>query len=326
MITEITERVASYIKVLFTYPVETYIMILLVLLGIVGIVIGISISTFDVGRVNTQVKARIKSNTERASKVMGGITNLPGINIIKGSIKKSLSFNILEEYQLNVRADILTLLLIALSIVALSLLWQVGQLWYVKILIVAISLFFPYYIMTLILDLMKSKIQKQIPGLIDEFASAFVNKPRVKDALLDTSKNLDKQFGKMIENIADSPYIEDGLATLRDKLDSTWLNIFVTLIINHKTSGGNLVDQLYHLKTTVARYNKIEKKKNKRLIGYEIFAVLTAVFGVPTVIWVNRAMFGSDIILVDAQANMIIARLIIMCIFSLVVIRAVRRM
>ncbi len=326
MISEFTERIASIIKSLLAQPVEFYIIVLLALFGIIGIVIGISISTFDVGRINTQVKARIKSNTEKASKVLGIITNIPGIKQIKRSIKKALSFNILEDYQLTIRADILTLSLIALSAIALTLLWKVGQLWYVKLLIIAISLFFPYYILTLILDMMKNKIQKQIPGLIDEFSSAFVNKPRVKDALIDTSKKLDKQFGKIIENIADSPYIEDGLVALRDKLDNTWLNIFVTLIINHKTSGGNLVEQLYHLKTTVARYNKIEKKKNKRLIGYEMFAVLTAVFGVPTCFWVNRAMFGNDIILVDAEANMIIARLIVLCILSLVVIRAVRRM
>lgn len=326
MKTEFAEKIATLIRNLLMYPIETYIVILLALIGIIGIVVGISISTFDVGRVNTQVKARVKSNTEKTSKVLGIITNLPGLKQVKSGIKKALSFNLLEEYQLNIRANILTLSLLVISAIALTLLWQVGQLWYVKVLIVAVAVYFPYYLITLILDMMKNKLQKQIPGLIDEFASAFVNKPRIKDALFDTAKKLDKQFGQIIEKIADSPYIEDGLVTLRDKMDNTWLNIFVILIINHKTSGGNLVEQLYHLKTTVARYNKIEKKKNKRLIGYEMFTVLTAVFGVPTVFWVNRAMFGNDIMLVDAQANIIIARLIVLCVFSLVVIRALRRM
>jgi hypothetical protein len=108
-------------------------------------------------------------------------------------------------------------------------------------------------------------------------------------------------------------------------MNNTWLNIFVTLIKNHKTAGGDLIEQLYHLKATISRYNKIEKKKNKRLIGYEIFAVVAAVFSVPIVLWVNTAILGSDITLIDTQANIIISRIILYSLVSLIVVRMVRR-
>ena len=144
--------------------------------------------------------------------------------------------------------------------------------------------------------------------------------------MLETSKRIDKKFGNILANIADSPYVENGLILLKDRLDDTWLNIFVTIIINHRTSGGDLVKQLYKLKSTVARYNKIQKKKDKRLVGYEIFAVIAAVFSVPLVFYVNTAMLGADVILVDAQSNLMISNIILSSIFALVIMRMLRRM
>lgn len=302
-----------------------YIIFSLVLVGLIVLFAGINMTSYK-GFLNTQLKVTKKRNTEKLSRIFGKVTNLPIISTIKNSIKKAISYSIMEDYQLNIRADIMTIILIIVSVLMLVFLWGIGQLWYTKVLIVALSLFFPYYVLTFVLDIIKWSIQKQIPVLIDEFTSAFVSTPRVKDALLETSKRIDKKFGNILANIADSPYVENGLILLKDRLDDTWLNIFVTIIINHRTSGGDLVKQLYKLKSTVARYNKIQKKKNKRLVGYEIFAVIAAVFSVPLVFYVNTAMLGSDVILVDAQSNLMISNIILSSIFALVIMRMLRRM
>ena len=302
-----------------------YIIFSLVLVGLIVLFAGINMTSYK-GFLNTQLKVTKKRNTEKLSRIFGKVTNLPIISTIKNSIKKAISYSIMEDYQLNIRADIMTIILIIVSVLMLVFLWGIGQLWYTKVLIVALSLFFPYYVLTFVLDIIKWSIQKQIPVLIDEFTSAFVSTPRVKDALLETSKRIDKKFGNILANIADSPYVENGLILLKDRLDDTWLNIFVTIIINHRTSGGDLVKQLYKLKSTVARYNKIQKKKDKRLVGYEIFAVIAAVFSVPLVFYVNTAMLGSDVILVDAQSNLMISNIILSSIFALVIMRMLRRM
>ena len=71
---------------------------------------------------------------------------------------------------------------------------------------------------------------------------------------------------------------------------------------------------------------RIQKKKDKRLVGYEIFAVIAAVFSVPLVFYVNTAMLGADVILVDAQSNLMISNIILSSIFALVIMRMLRRM
>ena len=308
------------ITTLNNLPTTYYIIFSLILVGLIGLFSGISMTSYKgFLNTNTQLKVKKKRNTEKLSRIFGKVTNLPMISTIKNSIKKAISYSVMEDYQLNIRADIMTIIIIIVSVLMLVFLWGIGQLWYTKVLIVALSLFFPYYVLTFVLDIIKWSIQKQIPVLIDEFTSAFVSTPRVKDALLETSKRIDKKFGNILANIADSPYVENGL-------DDTWLNIFVTIIINHRTSGGDLVKQLYKLKSTVARYNKIQKKKDKRLVGYEIFAVIAAVFSVPLVFYVNTAMLGSDVILVDAQSNLMISNIILSSIFALVIMRMLRRM
>lgn len=318
-------EIQDFVDLLRSLPTEYYIIIILAIVGFIGLLAGASISN-HAGIINTQIKARQKRNTEKLSRILDVLTNLPILKKIKNSVKKSISYNIMEDYRLNIRANIITIVLVVVSILLIVFMWGIGQLWYVKLLLVALSIFFPFYILTFILDIIKGNIQKQVPLLIDEFTSAFVSTPKVKDAMLVTSKKIDKKLGNILGNIADSPYIEDGLALLKERLDNTWLNIFVTIIINHKTSGGDLVEQLYRLKSTVARYNKIQKKKDKRLVVYEIFAVLAAIFSVPLVFYVNTALLGTEITLVDAQSNVMISNIILSSMFALVVIRMLRRM
>ena len=73
-----------------------------------------------------------------------------------------------------------------------------GQLWYVKILLILMGLILPYYITTLLLDLYKYYISKQIPKMIDEFRSAFIKHNKVKPALKECSLYIDRSMGRII--------------------------------------------------------------------------------------------------------------------------------
>jgi len=163
--------------------------------------------------------------------------------------------------------------------------------------------------------------------MIDEFRSAFIKHKKVKPALKECSLYIDKSLGRIISRAADSTFIEASLTNLRDKFNNVWFNIFVVLILNFKENGGELVDQLYKLNKTMTRYTNVEKKKNKRLIWYELFAVASSVVSIPAIFWLNSMVLGSDSsMVIDAQSNIIISQIIGFSILSLVIIRILRKM
>ena len=255
------------------------------------------------------------------------ITSVIPLKFIKESIRSNLSFSLLEDFNLNLISGIITITISGLSILLVILLKDVGQLWYVKILLILMGLILPYYVTTLLLDLYKYYISKQIPKMIDEFRSAFIKHNKVKPALKECSLYIDRSMGRIISRAADNTFIEDSLNTLRDKFNNVWFNIFVTLILNFKENGGELIDQLYRLNRTMTRYAGIEKKKNKRLIWYEMFAVASSVFSIPAIFWLNSVILGSDSsMVIDARSNIIISQVMGFSILSLVIIRILRKM
>lgn len=255
------------------------------------------------------------------------IASMIPLRFMRDSIRSNLSFSLLEEFNLNLISAIITITISWLTILLVILLKNIGQLWYVKILLIIISLVLPYYITTLLLDLYKYYISKQIPKMIDEFRSAFIKHNKVKPALKECSLYIDRSMGRIISRAADSTFIEDSLNTLRDKFNNVWFNIFVTLILNFKENGGELIDQLYRLNRTMTRYAGIEKKKNKRLIWYEMFAVASSVFSIPAIFWLNNIILGSDGgMVIDARSNIIISQVMGFSILSLVIIRILRKM
>ena len=162
-------------------------------------------------------------------KALDKVTSVFPLNIIKNNIRANLSLNILEDFSLRIISNIIVLLLAGSSILLVFLLKDVGQLWYVKILLFVMSLVLPYYVTSLLFDLYKYYISKQIPKMIDEFRSAFIKHNKVKPALKECSIYIDRGLGRIISRTADSNFIEDNLNTLRDKFNNVWFNIFVVL-------------------------------------------------------------------------------------------------
>jgi hypothetical protein len=245
---------------------------------------------------------------------------------MKTSIQTSMAITLLEDNFVKLVSSLFALVILIASILLVVLLQGVGQLWYVKILLIGMGLILPYYTATLLLDLYRYHIGKAIPKLIDEFRSSFVRYNKIRPALKECSLYVGKGLGRIVSRAADSTFIEQSLDTMRNKLDNVWFNIFAVLLINFKENGGELVDQLYRLNRTMTRYNNVEKKKNKRLIWYEMFAVCASVFSIPAIFLVNSLILGADHgVLIDARINVMVSRVIIFSILSLVVIRILRR-
>jgi hypothetical protein len=138
---------------------------------------------------------------------------------------------------------------------------------------------------------------------------------------------IDKGLGRIISRAADSTFIEKSLHTLKNKFNNVWFNIFVVLLLNFKENGGELIDQLYRLNRTMTHYNNVEKKKNRRLIWYEVFAICASVFSIPAVFLLNSLVLGSNQGMpVDAQTNIMVSQVIGFSLLSLVIIRVLRRM
>lgn len=246
---------------------------------------------------------------------------------MKKDFKSSLSITLIEDNMIELISSLITLVIFCSSIILAFLLLEVGQLWYAKILLAGMGLVLPYYLATLFLDIYRYHIGRSIPKLIDEFRSSFIRHNKIRPALKECSLYIDKGLGRIIARAADSTFIEQSLDTLKQKLDNVWFNIFVVLLLNFKENGGELIDQLYRLNRTMTRYNNVEKKKNNRLIWYEVFAVGASVFSIPAIFLLNSLILGSDQgVLIDAKTNIIISQVIGFSVLSLVIIRILRRM
>jgi len=246
---------------------------------------------------------------------------------MKEDIKSSLSITLLEDNTIVLISSLITLVISLISALLVFLLQGIGQLWYVKILLTGMSIILPYYVATLFLDMYWYHISRAIPKLIDEFRSSFIRHKKIRPALKECSLYIDKGLGGIIARAADSTFIEKSLDTLKQRFDNVWFNIFVVLMLNFKENGGELIDQLYRLNRTMTRYNNVEKKKNNRLIWYEVFAVCASVFSIPAIFLLNSIILGSEQgLLIDAKTNIIISQIIGFSVLSLVIIRILRRM
>lgn len=245
---------------------------------------------------------------------------------IKSKIKSDLELVIPDEYKLKLVPNILLFTLL-LSSLALSLwLKNLGQIWYVKVMFIMLAIILPYYVVTLVLEWCKYKINSDIPKLIDEFRSAFIEHRKIRPALKQSAYYIGGGLGSIISKASDASDIDKKLFLLREKISNTWFSIFVSLIINFKENGGEIVNQLYKLNNTMTRYNNIEKKKNRRLLLYEVFAILAAIFSVPIIYYVNNIILGSEYNLYfDMNTNIIVSKIVAYSIISLIVIRILRK-
>jgi len=299
--------------------------ITLFVIGIIATAVGLTIKPYKVTPLSNVVKTREKR--AGMAVIIDRVTSCFPLIYAKSYLKSNLSFCLLDDAMLNLVSGIIILITILFSILIVFLLHDVGQLWYTKILIFGMGLLLPFYIAVLLIDLYKHRIVRHVPRMIDEFRSAFIKHGKIKPALRECCMHIDKGLGRIISQTADSVFPEDSLIKLKSSFSNIWFNIFVILLVNFKENGGGLVDQLYKLNRTITRYGSIEKKKAKRLIWYEIFAVGSSVFSIPAIIWLNHTIMGESTgFVMDAESNIIISRIIVFSIISLITARVLRKM
>lgn len=300
--------------------------IAVVLAGLVFILAGL--------RINAVFKPtlfRIKPNgmkkvLDDAEKLISAMSSVQPLKYIKSKLLQNATILIFEDRTAANIAGILALLIPLLSIALSVALYTSGQLWYSRVLLTIMGFILPYYLTTLLLDLYKYRMARQIPRLVDEFRSAFIRHNKIRPAFKECSQYIDRSLGRVISRAADNVFIDENLKALKLQFNDVWFNIFTILVTNFKESGGELTDQLYRLNRTMTRYNSIEHKKHKRLIWYEVFAVCTAVFSIPAIFWMNNLILGESSMIIDAQVNMMVSEVIAFSLLSLIIVRILRRL
>jgi Flp pilus assembly protein TadB len=291
------------------------------LTGILLILAGLYISEYKIPRQISRIKLLLTRNI----KCLEAITDRYPFKLLSDKISGSISYFMLHEIVQRSVASILTLFLPSVGIIIYFILNRGLNLWYTRLIMLALCIMLPYYIFSLLTDYIKYRLRLKIPLLIDNFRSSFMMHYRIKPALRECGKSIDRVFGRIIERVSDSSDLNRSLNAVRDRIDDTWFNIFVLLIINYRENGGELIAQLYKLNRSITRYNNIERKKNKRLIWYEMFAVLASIFSLPAIMLINKLILGVDAgIYYDTTA--VSAKVILYSLLALVVVRVLRKM
>jgi len=318
------ERIVSYLFRIERTISGSRMYLAILLIGILLILMGIYISVYKKPAQINRIKLILISNIKYL-KYLELITNRYPFKLLSDKIRSSISYFMAEDITQRSIVSVFTLILPAAGILLYCILNPGLNLWYTRLIMLALCIMLPYYIFTLAVDYIKYSLRLKIPLLVDSFRSSFMTQYRIKPALQECSKNIGRTLGRIMERVSDSSDINQSLYTIRDRIDDTWFNIFVLLIVNYRENGGELIAQLYKLNRSITRYNNIEKKKNKRLIWYEVFTVLTSIFSLPVIILINNLILGMDAgLYYDTTAAF--TKVILYSLFALAIVRVLRKM
>ncbi len=318
------QQIISYILQLQDIILNNKLYLSMVLVGSLLILSGLYVSIYKKSLSKNKKQLRFV-NIVRDIKHIELITNRFPLKVLSNKLNEAMSYFMIET---GMQRGIVALLSLVLPFSGILLYLMIGgglNLWYTRFITLALCIMLPYYIFTLAVDYMKYNIRLKIPLLIDSFRSSFMMHYRVKPALQECGKRTHKALGRIILRASDSSDLNESLCAIRDRVNDTWFNIFVLLILNYRENGGELIAQLYKLSRSITRYNNIEKKKNKRLIWYEVFVILTSIFSLPAIILLNKMILGlSAWSYYDTTSAF--TKVMIFSVMALVVVRTLRRM
>lgn len=312
----------------YTFEIEAVITsnklyITMVLTGALLILLGMYISIYKKAFAKNTKKLTL-INGIKYLKCIEFITNRFPLKMLSQKLNSSISYFMVENIVQRYIVAVFTLMLPTAGILLYCLINIGLNLWYTRLITLALCLMLPYYIFTLIVDYKKYSLRLKIPILIDSFRSSFMIHYRIKPALQECCTN-NNALGRIMRRASDSSDLNESLCLIRDKIDDTWLNIFVLLIVNYRENGGELIAQLYKLNRSITRYNNIEKKKNKKLIWYEVFTISASIFSLPVILLMNKVILGIDMgLYYDTTAAF--TKVMIYSLSALLIVRILRRM
>lgn len=295
---------------------------ILVLLGVICLWSGIYISGYKL-RPKTEYKFAFKKSDKIVSIFEGFIARTP-LSMLSKKLECSIAYFMLQDMLQRRIVVIFTFVLPAAGVLIFLLLNQVLNLWYTKLTALLLCLMVPYYVFTLVADYFKHYLRMKIPVLIDRFRGSFITCKRIRPALLECSRSIDPTLGRIISRASDCSDLNDSLLKLKEGINDIWFNVFVLMLVNYRENGGELIAQLYKLNRTITRYNNIEKKKNKRLIWYEVFTVAVSIMSIPAILLLNKMILGINTgMYYDATESF--ARITIFSICALTMVRVLRQ-
>ncbi len=295
----------------------------MILSGALLILLGMYISIYKKAFAKNTKKLTLM-NSIKYLRCIEFITNKFPLKILSHKLNSSISYFMVEQIVQRYIVAVFTLMLPIAGLLLYCLINIGLNLWYTRLVTLALCVILPYYIFTLIVDYMKYSLRLKIPILIDSFRSSFMIHYRIRPALQECCTN-NNALGRIMRRASDSSDLNESLCMIRDKIDDTWLNIFVLLIVNYRENGGELIAQLYKLNRSITRYNNIEKKKNKKLIWYEIFTISASIFSLPVILLMNRVLLGIDMgLYYDTTA--VFTKVVIYSLSALLIVRVLRRM
>ena len=302
--------------------IQKYAFITAVLIGILLILLGIYISKY---KNNMIAGVKITTRNDKLLKALRDITSIPGLSHLRNRLDKRTRGLFLSNL---VHTSLVCSATILLPIIGLSGFYMISgilNLWYTCVIALFLCMIIPYYLFTLCIDYLKFNMNQKIPALIDQFRSSFVTHNRIKPAIAECITHCDTRLGRVMLYISDSSDLNKGLIKAKERLENTWFGIFVVLLCNYRENGGKLISQLYKLSRSITRYNNIEKKKSKRLIWYEVFALLASLLSLPAVIYLNRLILG-DNMRYSFDMMEAFTRIAMFSLISLLVVRVLRRL
>ncbi len=298
--------------------------IIMILTGLLLLLTGIGTSIYK-GVLKESKYGIKKAQSGKFIECVEVFTRRFPLKYLSGRLDKALGYLILDSMTQRKLVAIFTIIIPIIGLLLYCTIQAIMKLWYTKLAALALCFVVPYYTFTLVLDYLKYCIKQRIRSFIDSFRSSFVSHNRIKPALQECCSNCNKHLGRIMLRVSDSSDLNDSLGVVRDRINDTWFNIFVTLLINFRENGGELINQLYKLNKTITRYNNIEKKKNRRLIWYEFFALGASIFSLPVIMLINSMILGTNMKMYysTAQAS---GKIAIYSLSALIIVRVLRRL
>jgi len=226
----------------------------------------------------------------------------PVLYRLQSKIAYKLAITNTATRQENEQYAIYVILFIVLFAVSLMVLWSqifTKMFWlpYFFILLLAISLTIPWMLFSLFYEAQLSKMIKQLPRAIDEFASSYRKTNKVFHALKDSYSYMPKVIGKEFERLYKAYNIdfEDAIEFFRDRVKNDWAGIFASLLLINHIQGGSIISQLDDLNTEIENDIIAKDRTRSKMLGFKMMAL-------GSLLLVVAAVFANMMMSADAKA------------------------
>lgn len=239
---------------------------------------------------------------EAAVKETISLKKYPLLYKLQSKIAYKLAITNTGTKQENEQYALYVLVFIVLFAVGLMFLWArvFGKMFivpYFFALLLAISIAIPWSIFSLFYEAQLSKMIKQLPRAIDEFASSYRKSNKVFHALKDSYAYMPKVIGKEFERLYKSynTDFEDAIDFFRARVKNDWAGIFASLLLINHIQGGSIITQLDDLNTEIENDIVAKDRTRSKMLGFKLMAL-------GTLLLVVGAVFANMMMSADAKA------------------------